>query len=1677
MLAQFNTEDIGPSSYEVQLIPKNPDVADLGKFGNVPINKYNGTANVNIPIHDVEFEGLTIPLNLSYNTSGIRVNQAASWVGLGWNLSEGILITREINGFSDLRDDADQGNSKGWLFTEEYLIREHPYYDLEIKEEDLTLLNDKYNVNEPIDTEPDIFTVQLPSGSFKFSLPKVQNNEQIIEGRVINEKNYKVRYFLSDKTFEITDHQGFIYSFTNKEYSTGFKSWDADSSNTSELFALQATPPSATLQTRKLITSWKVSTITAFNGKELNFSYQAGFFMSFPHYSEYLKVYLNGNPSTPSNSTTNSVPSRLMSSINAFHNLYLTGISGDFGSINLELADRIDLFSKEAKARFAEQSTWTPSITPNEYSAKRLNKITVINSSNKTIKTAQFKYTYFNNDKKDVWDKERYLRLKLDEVQVLDQQYVFEYDHPNSLPPKDSKSTDFWNFYNGVENSARFPRSGRFYLIHPSNSAGTLDRPQEQYYKLSGASRKSDITYGKYGILTKVTYPTRGYTEFEYEGNTVTLKRPNYTPNYYSNPRMLMSSGVRSSEDYNFRYQYLKLANDPNYSFSDYNTCGITSESTSQNTEFEITDTEFCNQQDYNVIFSGSISCAVGCGQGPSPSGPAAWIENVDTGHSYGSVYYGGFDVNTSNISFRKQLMLPKGKYVYKTLQWSINSPVLVVATASAGLTVVKNSNLEEDVFEQFEVGGARLHKISNYDADGSFIGSKAYEYNEMAPDGLSKSSGKLMDDLVFTSKGFRNYEYTPEYFAEFPAPGASGGTSASPNIALIHSDNMIRSTPSASGSHVGYNQVTERHVDETGDNNGKTVCKYINIPNQYIKRNIGIVPQYYGVGSSYDLSYGEVYILAAQPRTHEYKNGSLIEKSIYDASGNLKRKIDNTYIDLSGTQRTSNPYPLLIRAGDVFAGSYPYRIVENNEYNNAFLRVEKSVIEEHEEDVLLTSNTYSYENVLHGYPTKQVGETSDGKVIASKMYYPQDLQTEPFISDLVDQNRVNIPIKTEYYKGTTTDPLNLLLASKETTFNNLTSDNNLVLPNEIKTAKGDDSTEDQRQIYEKYDNQGNLLQYRKSEGISITYVWSYQGQYPVAKIENATFAEVALALGISENSLTNFGVSSIPTLNSLRTDLPEAMVSTYTYDPLIGITSMTDPKGYTIYYSYDDVNRLDVIKDSDQLITNKYYYNYQGASGSFPSLGISIVSDKTTMFTNTTLTIEAGASGGSNNYVYQWRINLPDGQTQEGTSQTITLNSSDAPGVASVILSVRDKTTNVVKTTSKSINIYKPMSVSISVPSWVYTNTNTGFTSTVNGGSSNKSYKWTITKSTGYVTTGTGKNITFPSGGSAASANVVYTVTDNVTGDIKTLSNTINIYHPHSISNLNVVSWMDTNTTKTFATKVTGGSSTYSYKWEITRPDGSIATGFGYNIRFNSGSKTGKANLKLTVTDQITGRKVSATRTIDLYSSLVATSGQITRPVEHEVKSTASFNINPTGGSGNYSYSWTISGIIATHTSTQKSFNLYMDYKYYGNVTIKCTVKDNSTGVSKTASTTMNVKETSLWAVSMVTKPYSTPNNRSKKFQVLVNKGGGSGSFSHKWYVNGQYKGGSSTIDVTLKCDGMTNALILCKVKDRITGREFNVSRQFTFNTSVCNSGPGPGGPGLGPGLGPVDDSDNSEQ
>ncbi len=85
---------------------------------------------------------------------------------------------------------------------------------------------------------------------------------------------------------------------------------------------------------------------------------------------------------------------------------------------------------------------------------------------------------------------------------------------------------------------------------------------------------------------------------------------------------------------------------------------------------------------------------------------------------------------------------------------------------------------------------------------------------------------------------------------------------------------------------------------------------------------------------------------------------------------------------------------------------------------------------------------------------------------------------------------------------------------------------------------------------------------------------------YPVAEIRGASYEQVAAALRDRDDADDIPDSAFMNILNGLRDDLPGALVSTYTYRPMVGMTSATDAAGRMKTFHYDAVGRLNAVKD-----------------------------------------------------------------------------------------------------------------------------------------------------------------------------------------------------------------------------------------------------------------------------------------------------------------------------------------------------------------------------------------------------------------------------------------------------------------------------------------------------------------
>ena len=162
----------------------------------------------------------------------------------------------------------------------------------------------------------------------------------------------------------------------------------------------------------------------------------------------------------------------------------------------------------------------------------------------------------------------------------------------------------------------------------------------------------------------------------------------------------------------------------------------------------------------------------------------------------------------------------------------------------------------------------------------------------------------------------------------------------------------------------------------------------------------------------------------------------------------------------------------------------------------------------------------------------------------------------------------------------------NTLLSNRKTLYSGTGTQ-----PSHVQTAKGNSALETRIQL-ERYEND-NVVQAKQADGASVAYIWGYDQRYIVAQVQNATYADIEALSSFGSNFVISESLSTTQE-NALR-GLPGVLVTTYTHEPNIGMLSMTDPRGYTTTYEYDDSNRLTRVKDKDGNILQDYEYNYRG--------------------------------------------------------------------------------------------------------------------------------------------------------------------------------------------------------------------------------------------------------------------------------------------------------------------------------------------------------------------------------------------------------------------------------------------------------------------------------------------------
>ncbi len=511
----------------------------------------------------------------------------------------------------------------------------------------------------------------------------------------------------------------------------------------------------------------------------------------------------------------------------------------------------------------------------------------------------------------------------------------------------------------------------------------------------------------------------------------------------------------------------------------------------------------------------------------------------------------------------------------------------------------------EHEIPGNIDVGGLRISKITNQDAAGDILKTKTYEYE----------GGVIVDYPDYTNRDaffvFPNYNNDPNNFYIY-LDGVTNGNVAENDYKLMIHSGSVNGLGTTSGHHISYRKVKEI---ETG--NGYTLniynCAKESWPGDYIDTYYTYDPvstfnlyQRYGYRSTWEIISGPnggswqstrggwPYA----PKTdYSWKRGLLQEQHVYKEGAStptVSTVNQYTYYNL-------DPVYGLVWKNENFIntdnGGAPLYLFYYGSYKIQF-GVAKLTKQTTIKDGVTTVVDSEYNT--HHMLSKTTLTSSSGKTQETTYKYPTEFTSQAPYNTMVTKNIIAPVIEQSYSEDSQQ------ISRSKTLYRNWYSD--IFSPEFIQTSKGSNTLDNRIQFHDYYNDSGQIKQVSKSEGTKIVYIWGYNNQYPVAKIEHQSFVNIPTSIYndiVSKSNLDNdtcldsgsCNEKNLRTaLNNLRNDaaLANAMVTTYTYDPLIGITSMTDPKGYTTYYEYDDFNRLEYVKDDQDNLLSENQYNYK---------------------------------------------------------------------------------------------------------------------------------------------------------------------------------------------------------------------------------------------------------------------------------------------------------------------------------------------------------------------------------------------------------------------------------------------------------------------------------------------------
>jgi len=1151
------------------IVMGSPNAMSLGTFGEFPAALSTGVPSVMVPVYEINYRNIKIPITLSYNINLAKPDIHPGWVGLGFNLDAGGSITRIVNDKPDdctlfdfdLDDRTSGYNQIGYYYNYNYAnnVNWSSSTSIQNATNDLAghLTSGNFQIPRVLkDYQPDEFQFSFLGYSGCFYLDETKNWKVRCDQRI------KVTFNAADMVtnlgagtsfgkFTLTDTKGVKYVFGGSASSVEIST---------SLLSVDISPWVAK--------TWHLTQIILPNGETINFTYVRG-----------SKVMTALNRANDPNNFSGFrdegsivMPSYLMSIATPKEQLnFNISQSTELGYDSTQFQQDATIFANQNLLPWTQMSQSAPfptnvfdryirgggsqyigtsSIDGVPYTSinhRKLDSITVINGfTNATI--AKFRFNYNNDITK---------RLKLVSFVKADggatnqtETYGFTYN-PLSLPPYLTTAEDFLGYYNG---------------------------------KTTSNDKLPDSTYMQAEILTKVLYPTGGYTVYKYEPHT-----------YSQNLQFIRSNPLTAAPTPNQMGAGLRIAEVDNY---DLTGALINWRKLAYVTGYAPGATGLSS----SGILGGYVSTPIDNTPNSKRDGSTNTSINLPTAQNNQGCQIGYSEVTEifSDGSYRINDFsnFDNGEYMdeppINQLFWhnQTNLP----------------SNLKNYTSKAFERG--KLLRQRTYSASKALLLdhtiqyaaiNKSTEFVRNITTEFSMYSANNVYTMDFGGSAFKTYTYSylpsQETFITYQAPTKAVAETKTYSYDPVTLNLITTVTQNSKNQTIETDNyypadMVSMGQDISGVYSSMVNANMIGFPIQDIKKNNSVQETL----SSYNYINPSPGIFVPGSRSIQVQNNTIqqIEQYLnYDSLGNLLCESRPNGESISYQWGYSNQLPVAkVENAINTLGS----AVQPNGNANAYITLPVGSTQAYSQQINVGSGTPTIVTLsFTGIPNSNTVASANVSITGTGYSNSFTLCNSPSgsCSNPISQTINGIPQGTYTISATYNYATNLTASAqvvfsypstvtvatgiKEFYYNGFEDDPNAVAGTAASPAH----------TGTKYGTTNSVAWSAPSNGrtyvISYWYrlgtVWTYSGEKPYTGSAGSPYVFSGGGNAFDE----------------IRIFPSDASMTTYTYDPLAGLTSITDAKGETTYYEYDSFLRLMNIKDKDGNIVKRTDYHYQG--------------------------------------------------------------------------------------------------------------------------------------------------------------------------------------------------------------------------------------------------------------------------------------------------------------------------------------------------------------------------------------------------------------------------------------------------------------------------------------------------